>query len=88
MDNPPVSVIIPVYKNERFIAEAVDSVLAQTYRPIEIIVVDDGSDDNTAEIVNSYTDITYIFQENQGHGKAKNTGIQAARGAFFSFFRF
>ncbi len=54
MDNPLVSVIIPVYNGERFIAEAVKSVMAQNYSPVEIIVVDDGSEDRTAGIVGSF----------------------------------
>ena len=63
MDNPLVSVIMPVYNGERFIAQAVKSVLAQDYRPLEIIVVDDGSDDRTADIVSSIQGIQYIYQK-------------------------
>ncbi len=80
-----VSAIIPVYNGERYLAEAIASVLAQTYRPIEIIIVDDGSVDGTANIAKSYKKVRYIYQTNQGHGMAKNAGIAAARGEFLAF---
>jgi len=83
--NPLVSVIIPVYNGESYIAEAIKSVLAQTYQPVEIIVVDDGSEDGTAEIARSFEDVKYIYQVNQGHGQAKNTGIEAANGFYIAF---
>lgn len=85
MENPLVSTIIPVYNGEQFIGEAIDSVLAQTYHPIEIIVVDDGSQDNTAKIVKSYPQVIYIHQKNSGCGTAKNTGIQHSKGDFLAF---
>jgi glycosyltransferase involved in cell wall biosynthesis len=85
MDNPLVSIIVPVYNGEPFIGEAIDSVLAQTYRPIEIIVVDDGSQDSTAKIVQSYSQVIYIHQKNSGHGVAKNTGIQHSKGEYLAF---
>lgn len=98
--NNLVSVIIPAYNAEKFISEALDSVFAQTYRPIEVIVIDDGSTDRTAEIVKDYsivkinktikTDITkielrYLYQENGGPSKARNTGIKAAKGEYIAF---
>lgn len=79
------SVIIPAYNGETFIAEAINSVLIQTYTPVEILVVDDGSDDNTAEVVQSFSQVKYLYQENQGDGKARNTGIEASRGYYLSF---
>jgi glycosyltransferase involved in cell wall biosynthesis len=85
MDNPLVSVIIPVYNGERFIAQALHSVMAQDYKPFEIIVVDDGSVDGTADIVKSIQGIQYIYQANQGHGAAKNKGIEAAEGSYLAF---
>ena len=84
MDNPLVSVVIPVYNGEKYLAEAIESVLAQSYQPVEIIVVDDGSTDKTAQIAQSY-DLKYIFQPNQGHGMAKRTGILNSRGEFLAF---
>jgi glycosyltransferase involved in cell wall biosynthesis len=80
-----VSVIIPVYNCERFLAEAIESVLAQTYRPLEIIVVDDGSTDQSANIARSYKEIQYIYQPNQGAAVARNTGLAAAQGELIAF---
>jgi len=84
-DNPLVSVIIPVYNGEQYLAKTIDSVLAQTYRPFEIIVLDDGSIDNSAEIAQSYKEVRYIYQSNQGVPVARNAGISAARGEFIAF---
>jgi glycosyltransferase involved in cell wall biosynthesis len=75
-----VSVIVAVYNGERFLAEALDSVFAQDYRPMEVIIVDDGSTDRTAEIARSFPQARYFFQRNQGLSAARNAGIAAARG--------
>jgi glycosyltransferase involved in cell wall biosynthesis len=85
MDRPLVSVIVPVYNGECFLAEALDSIFAQDYRPVEVIVVDDGSVDGTANIAKSFKEVRYIYQMNQGHGAAKNAGIAAASGEFIAF---
>ncbi|HJX31876.1 MAG TPA: glycosyltransferase [Thermodesulfobacteriota bacterium] len=85
MQGPLLSVIIPVYNGERYLAESIQSVLAQDYRPIEIIVVDDGSTDGTAEIARFYKNIRYLFQKNKGLSGARNTGIAAAQGEFLAF---
>lgn len=78
---PKVSVIIPNYNHTRFITGAIQSVLTQTYRSFEIIVVDDGSTDNSREVVAQFgNQVRYIWQENQGLGAARNTGIRAATG--------
>jgi glycosyltransferase involved in cell wall biosynthesis len=82
---PLVSVIIPVYNGEACLVEAIDSVLAQTYRPLELIVVDDGSVDGTADVARSYQEAAYVYQENQGHAAAKNRGISVANGQFLAF---
>lgn len=75
-----ISVIIPTYNRERRLKKAIDSVLAQTYRYFELIVVDDGSEDNTAQLVaNCDADIVYIRQKNKGPAAARNKGIEAAR---------
>jgi glycosyltransferase involved in cell wall biosynthesis len=85
VDNLLVSVIIPVHNGERYLADAIESVLAQTYRPIQLVVVDDGSEDGTAEIAKSFREVTYIYQTNQGHAAAMNAGIRAAQGEFVAF---
>jgi glycosyltransferase involved in cell wall biosynthesis len=78
---PLVSVVIPTYNHGRFVADAVESVLAQTYQRREIIVVDDGSSDDTAERLAPYRDrIRYFRQQNQGVSSARNTGIGLASG--------
>jgi len=81
-----VSVIIPVFNSEHSIAACIDSVLAQTHPPGEIIVVNDGSTDDTDTILHAYGEkITTIRQRNQGQGAARNTGIRAATGDFIAF---
>jgi glycosyltransferase involved in cell wall biosynthesis len=80
-----VSVIIPVYNGERYLAEAIESVLSQTHRPLELLVVDDGSTDGTADVARSYPEARTIHQPNRGHGAAKNAGAAAARGEFLAF---
>ena len=86
MANPLISCIIPVFNGERYLGEALDSILAQTYRPVEIIVVDDGSTDGTGELAARYGDrIRYSRQNNEGAPTARNAGLSAARGAFVAF---
>jgi glycosyltransferase involved in cell wall biosynthesis len=86
---PGVSVIIPCYNGERFIAEAIDSVLDQSFSDLEIIVVDDGSTDDSRTIVKRYAAsgrVTRIdHDENRGIAAARNTGIRAARAEFIAF---
>ena len=77
---PLVSVVMPVYNAERFLREALDSVLAQDYEPFEVIVVDDGSTDGSAAILESYPGLRVIRQENRGPSAARNAGIAEARG--------
>jgi glycosyltransferase involved in cell wall biosynthesis len=82
-----IIVAIPAYNAEHYLREAVDSVLAQTCKPWEIIVVNDGSTDRTEEIALSYGDkIRYIRQENQGLAGARNTAIREATGDWIAFF--
>lgn len=81
-----ISVIIPVYNRSRFILEAIDSVKRQTYRDIEIIVVDDGSTDRTEHVVKRLgNQVKYIYQKNQGPSVARNNGIRAAKGKWIAF---
>lgn len=81
MNSELVSVVIPTFNYGRYVAEAVESVLAQTYRPVEVIVVDDGSTDDTPSRLLPYADrIRVIRQTNQGLSAARNAGVRAARG--------
>jgi glycosyltransferase involved in cell wall biosynthesis len=83
---PLVSVVIPTFNRAYVVARAIDSVLEQTYRPCEIFVVDDGSTDNTADVLRSYKDrIVYIRQDNAGPAAARNRGIREAKGEFVAF---
>src|SRR5712692_4293853 len=85
--SPTVSVVIPVYNGERYLAEAISSVLDQTYKNFELIVVDDGSTDQSAAVVRSFTDdrIRYLYQSNGGASKARNLGVAASRGTVIAF---
>jgi glycosyltransferase involved in cell wall biosynthesis len=85
--NNLISVIIPTYNRENFIKETIDSVLNQTYKNIEILIVDDGSTDNTREIIESINDprIIYIYQDNTGASASRNTGIKNAKGEYVAF---
>jgi glycosyltransferase involved in cell wall biosynthesis len=83
--DPLVSVVIPVYNGERYLSQALDSVLAQEYPRIEVIVVDDGSTDGSADIARGYQAVRYLYQSNAGPAAARNTGIGAASGEFIAF---
>ncbi|NUM34005.1 MAG: glycosyltransferase family 2 protein [Candidatus Brocadiae bacterium] len=85
MEKPLVSVIVPVYNREKYLSLALDSILSQTYSPIELIVVDDGSTDQSAKIAKSYQQVHYIYQNNQGPAGARNTGIAQAKGHYLAF---
>ena len=86
MQNPLVSIVIPVYNGSNFMHEAIDSALAQTYPNIEILVVNDGSTDDTREIALSYGDkIRYFEKENGGVATALNLAIREMKGAYFSW---
>lgn len=83
---PRVSIIIPVYNGDRYIRQAIESVLSQTYQSYEIIVIDDGSTDNTSLFLEAYIKtIRYIYQKNQGVSAARNHGIALARGELIAF---
>lgn len=89
MDRPAVSVIIPCYNAEKYLAQCIDSILAQTRRDIEIICIDDGSSDGTMGILEEYEKkdgrIRVIRQENAGAGAARNNGLRWATGEYLSF---
>jgi len=81
-------VILPCYNGSRWISQAVESVLAQTYKDFELLVIDDGSTDNSGEIVSSYfydERVRYIYQENKGFSGAINRGIRESEGEFIGF---
>lgn len=81
-----VSVVIPAHNSRLYIASALDSILAQPHRPLEILVVDDGSTDCTAQIVRGYApEVRLIEQDHRGHPAARNAGIRAAAGEFIGF---
>jgi len=83
---PLVSIIIPTYNYGRYLTKSLRSCLEQTHRNLEIIVVDDGSVDDTKEIVRSFGDrVVYLFQQNQGVSAARNTGLHRASGEFIAF---
>ena len=85
-DVPRISVIIPLYNGERYIAQALDSVLGQSLMPFEIIVVDDGSTDGSCEILDTYGDrIVRVFQENSGTAAARNAGVKTSSGDMLAF---
>lgn len=80
-----VSVIIPSYNRAAFLPEAIESLLSQTYPVFEIIVVDDGSTDETKEVCDRYPTVQYIYQKNQGVSVARNTGIHVSTGEYLLF---
>lgn len=81
-----ISCVVPVYNGERFLAEALDSIFTQSYRPLQVIVVDDGSTDGTASAAQRYCGrITYLRQDHAGPATARNRGIRAATGEFLAF---
>ena len=89
MHAPTVSVILPCYNAEKYIAQCLDSILAQTLTDIEILCVDDGSTDSTLEILRRYQAadprVTVLVQANGGAGAARNNGLRRARGKYLSF---
>lgn len=82
-----VSVIIPTYNRGYIIRKSIDSVLSQTYSDFELIIIDDGSTDNTKDIIEAYKDsrIKYVYQENSGACAARNNGVLLAKGEYIAF---
>lgn len=87
MQDNLVSIIMPAYNSANYIKDSIESVLAQTYPYWELLIIDDGSSDNTAEIVRAYTDerVRYLHQVNKGVAAARNYGIKNASGRFLAF---
>ena len=84
-DHPLVSVIIPCFDFGRSLPEAFESIFSQNYPNIEIVVIDDGSTDDTRQIVEKYRDVKYVYQTNQGLSAARNAGIKNSGGDFLVF---
>lgn len=84
---PEISIIMPTYNREKFIAEAISSVLNQTYSDYELIIVDDGSTDNTGQVVASFASpkIRYVPLEHQGRSRARNHALSLAQGQYIAF---
>ena len=86
MDSPLISCIVPVFNGERFLAQALESILSQTYRPLEIIVTDDGSTDRSVDVVARYgSSVHYLRQSNEGPAAARNRGLAVASGDLVAF---
>jgi glycosyltransferase involved in cell wall biosynthesis len=85
-DRPLISVIMPIFNAERYVGEAIESVLSQSYRPIELILVDDGSTDESPEIASRFRSpaVRYHHQPNRGTGAARNAGVTLAQGSYFA----
>jgi glycosyltransferase involved in cell wall biosynthesis len=85
MSLPLISVVIPAYNAGRYLTESLQSVIAQTYRPIEIILIDDGSVDNTVSIASQFPGVKIVSQENSGPAAARNRGVSEAKGPLIAF---
>lgn len=89
MEDAVVSVIVPVYKVEKYLAECITSIINQTYRSLEVILIDDGSPDSCGEICDYYANvdqrITVIHKKNEGQSAARNTGLNKATGDYIVF---
>ncbi len=86
MSSTLISCIVPVFNGERYLCEALESIFNQAYRPLEVIVADDGSTDGTAAVVARYgVQVRYVWQANTGAPAARNLGLTAARGEFIAF---
>lgn len=87
--NPLISIIIPVYNTENYLEECLESILAQTWSPLEVVLVDDGSTDRSRNILQSYaqqySNFVAVYQNNKGVSKARNTGLQKAKGEYIAF---
>jgi len=82
---PLISVMIGVYNGAPYIGEALESVLAQDYEPLELIVVDDGSTDGSADVARGFADVRVVVQENGGNGSARNRAVEEASGELYAF---
>ncbi len=90
MDDTLVSIILPTYNRADYIRSALDSVFSQTFRNWELVIIDDGSTDDTVAVINEYDDsrIVYLYQENRGVSAARNHGIEKCPGGIHRLARF
>ena len=82
---PLATIVIAAFNAEAFVGKAIESALGQSYEPLEVVVVDDGSTDSTADVVRSYDRVRYVHQENRGPSAARNRGLEEAEGIFVGF---
>jgi len=87
MNNPLITIIIPCYNGEKHIHETLDSINIQSFKNYEVIVINDGSTDNSKSIIENYTnfEIRYVFQENKGVSNARNSGLKLSKGKYITF---
>jgi GT2 family glycosyltransferase len=85
MTAPLVSCVVPCFNGERYLDECIRSILAQTHRPLEIVVIDDGSTDGSADVVRQYPEVRYYHQDNAGPAAACASGVRLATGEFIAF---
>ena len=82
---PKVNVVIASYNSARFLPTTLGSIFNQTYKDFEVILVDDGSTDNTKEVLKSYPEVRYFYQENKGPSAARNLAIKKSKGQYLAF---
>lgn len=83
MPEPLISIIMPCFNGEKYIEAAINSILAQNCQPIELIIIDDGSTDNSKEVIQAFGDkVQYYYQPNGGPSKARNLGLTIAKGDY------
>ncbi len=83
--NKLTTVVVPAFNGSRFLCSCLKSVFSQDYEPIEVIVVDGGSTDETSDIARSFSEVRYIVQKDQGPASARNVGVELAHGEFIAF---
>jgi glycosyltransferase involved in cell wall biosynthesis len=84
-NTPLVSIIMPVYNGEKYVSRALDSLFKDEYQPFEVVAVDDGSSDNTSQIVEKYENVLYIYQDHEGVASARNRGVKVSSGDIIAF---